>query len=40
MQSPDKQLQLVNSMWHVLTKEPGNEAVLAEAIEWILARAG
>ncbi|GBF91155.1 hypothetical protein Rsub_04824 [Raphidocelis subcapitata] len=35
----DKTLRLVNSMWHVLTREPGNEALLAEAIAWMDARA-
>ncbi len=38
-QSADKQLRLVNDMWHILGKEPGNEKVLAEVVEWVLARA-
>lgn len=35
--SKDKQLRLVNNMWHFLTKEPGNEQVLSEAIQWLNA---
>ena len=37
-QSKDKTLRLVNSMWHVLVKEPGNLQILEEIIEWILKR--
>ena len=36
----DKALKRVNSMWHLLTKEPGNEAVLAECVAWLGARCG
>lgn len=36
--SADKTLRLVNSMWHMLVKEPGNEDVLAEIVEWLQAR--
>ncbi len=39
VQSTDKQLCLVNHMWHVLGKEPGNDKVLADIIDWVLARA-
>lgn len=38
--SEDKTLRLVNHMWHVLPKEPHNERILAEMIEWMLHRAG
>ena len=38
--SEDKTLRLVNHMWHVLPKEPHNERLLAEMIEWMLQRAG
>lgn len=31
----DKTLRLVNSFWHVLTKESGNEALLSEALSWL-----
>jgi acylglycerol lipase len=34
----DKQLRLVNGFWHILTKEEGNGALLAEAIAWMEAR--
>jgi hypothetical protein len=34
----DKQLRLVNDFWHLLTKEPGNEVVLTEALAWMDAR--
>lgn len=40
LQSADKQLRLVNDMWHILTKEPGNEKLLAEIVAWVLARSG
>eukprot|EP00955_Chlamydomonas_euryale_P111652 366082-Chlamydomonas_euryale.AAC.20 len=32
--SEDKTLRLVNHMWHILAKEPGNEKVLAEVTGW------
>lgn len=38
VQVEDKTLRLVNSFWHVLTKETGNEALLAEALAWMDAR--
>ena len=38
MQSADKTLRLVNSMWHVLVKETGNEAVCDETAAWVLER--
>lgn len=34
----DKELRLVNGFWHVLTKEDGNGALLAEALAWMDAR--
>ena len=34
----DKALRLVNSFWHVLTKETGNGALLSEALAWMDAR--
>jgi acylglycerol lipase len=37
--SEDKTLRLVNQMWHVLPKEPNNERILAEMIEWMVKRA-
>jgi acylglycerol lipase len=36
--SRDKALKRVNGMWHLLTKEPGNDAVLAECVAWVAAR--
>lgn len=33
--STDKTIQFVNDMWHVLVKEPGNEAVLATLLDWM-----
>jgi hypothetical protein len=38
--SRDKQLVLVNSMWHILVHEPGNERILDMCIEWMARRAG
>ena len=38
-QSDDKTIRFVNSMWHVLVKEPGNEEVLQTLVQWILDRA-
>ncbi|KAL4532022.1 hypothetical protein Ndes2437B_g02449 [Nannochloris sp. 'desiccata'] len=37
--SEDKTLRLVNHMWHVLPKEPYNERLLNEMIEWMVKRA-
>eukprot|EP00955_Chlamydomonas_euryale_P083736 363886-Chlamydomonas_euryale.AAC.2 len=37
--STDKTFEAVDSMWHILTKEPGNEDVLAKALAWFNARA-
>eukprot|EP00878_Enallax_costatus_P013172 GHUV01013769.1.p1 GENE.GHUV01013769.1~~GHUV01013769.1.p1 ORF type:complete len:163 (+),score=46.27 GHUV01013769.1:797-1285(+) len=31
----DKTLHLVDNFWHVLTKEPGNEKLLADCIAWM-----
>jgi hypothetical protein len=39
MQSADKQLRLVNHMWHVLIRETGHEKIHAEIVDWVLARA-
>jgi acylglycerol lipase len=36
--SEDKTLRLVNHMWHVLPKEPHNERILNEMIEWMIKR--
>lgn len=36
--SKDKTLRLVNSMWHVLVKEPGNDTVCRDIIDWLLER--
>lgn len=33
--SADKTLKLVNQMWHVLTREDGNEQVLADIMAWM-----
>jgi hypothetical protein len=38
LQSADKTLRLVNSMWHVLVKETGNEQVCDEIAAWVLER--
>ena len=38
LQSADKTLRLVNSMWHILVKEQGNEKVCSEIADWIEAR--
>ncbi len=38
VQSKDKQLKLVDNMWHILTKEPGNEVILECCINWLEAR--
>lgn len=37
--SEDKQLRLVNQMWHVLVKEQGHEIVRDTITEWMLKRA-
>jgi hypothetical protein len=39
-QSPDKTLRLLHDFWHVLTKEEGNEKLLAECIAWVAAHTG
>jgi acylglycerol lipase len=36
--SEDKTLRLVNHMWHVLPKEPYNERILNEMIDWMVKR--
>jgi esterase/lipase len=36
--STDKQLHIVTDMWHILTKEPGNDKILAQVIAWIQER--
>lgn len=33
--SKDKQMVLINQMWHIITKEPGNEDVLKQILTWI-----
>ena len=38
LQSSDKTLRLVNTMWHILVKEHGNEKVCAGIADWIIAR--
>lgn len=40
VQTSDKTLRLVNTMWHALVKELGNEEVLQEVIAWLDARVG
>lgn len=37
--SKDKQLRLVNDMWHVIVKEQDNERVLKHVIAWMAERA-
>ncbi|KAI8465248.1 MAG: Alpha/Beta hydrolase protein [Monoraphidium minutum] len=36
--APDKTLRLCNTFWHIISKEPGNEVVLKEALAWMDAR--
>jgi esterase/lipase len=36
--STDKQLHILTDMWHIITKEPGNEKILAQVIEWVNER--
>jgi acylglycerol lipase len=36
--SADKSFRLLPGRWHVLVREPGNEALLAEAVAWCDAR--
>jgi len=36
--SEDKTVRWVNDMWHVLTKEPGCDDIVAEICRWILER--
>ena len=38
--SKDKQLKLVNHMWHVIMKEPGSEEVKKEILAWFDGRLG
>lgn len=38
VQAEDKELRLVNSMWHMLTKEDGNAQILADIVAWTDAR--
>jgi hypothetical protein len=37
-QSTDKTLRLIPNRWHVVMKEPGNEKILQEILEWMEAR--
>ena len=39
-ESEDKILRILEGRWHILTKEPGNEEVLAEIVEWCDKRGG
>ena len=39
MQSKDKTLRLINSFWHILVREPGNEKINAAIADWLLERA-
>ena len=36
--STDKQLHILKDMWHIITKEPGNEKILADVTAWIEQR--
>jgi acylglycerol lipase len=38
-QSKDKTLRLINSFWHILVREPGNEKINAAIADWVLHRA-
>lgn len=38
--SEDKTLRILKDRWHILTKEPGNDEVLKEIVEWCDARGG
>ncbi|KAI7841419.1 hypothetical protein COHA_004814 [Chlorella ohadii] len=38
-QSKDKTLRLINSFWHILVREPGNEKINAAISDWLLERA-
>lgn len=38
--SQDKTLRILKGRWHILTKEPGNDEVLKEIVEWCDARGG
>lgn len=38
LQSSDKTLRLLNGFWHILMKEPGNEALRDELVAWLHAR--
>ncbi len=39
-QTNDKTLRMLVRPWHVLSKEEGNEELLAEALSWLAARSG
>ncbi len=39
LQSKDKTLRLINSFWHILVREPGNEKINAAISDWLLERA-
>ena len=38
--SSDKELRRVDHMWHILTKEPGNEALRDQVAEWVAQQCG
>lgn len=38
-QSQDKTLRLINSFWHILVREPGNDKINAAIADWVLERA-
>lgn len=38
--SRDKTLRILKNRWHILPKEPGNDEVLKEIVEWCDARGG
>lgn len=37
-QAKDKTLQMMPGMWHVLTKEEGNDIICAKIIQWASER--
>lgn len=38
-QSEDKSLRLINHMWHIIVREPGNEQINEAIADWLLERA-
>lgn len=38
MQSTDKEFRLIPGRWHVLLKEPGNDAIFKQVISWMCKR--